>query len=921
MFLAFSAAGAATGEGQWMKLQRISRWHRLHAKANAVVDNFFYHLGHWVASHPKATLLISLVFVLVCCWGFKNFEEENNVNELWVPSDNLSKRQAITVVTAFGQYGDYAVMLMESPSGRDSVLTKESIDAVWELDEKVLAIGVEGNRYADLCTADLDGVTCKQPFRGITRFWGNSLDMYEASVSTDEDVLAAVNAERFPDGQEVTLEAIFGNSITFDRFGNVTGARAMMQSYELHVDLLSPANADISDWQAEFQELMGEEASKSDVFNIKYFTGRSISDALNESLSGELFLFVITYIIMITFVMIALGRCCSGHVRCRSWLGLGGVMTVVAAGLAAYGFQSGLGVPFTMLAKVLPFILIGIGVDDMFVILAAFDHTDPNLPVEERVGLGLKRCGVSVTYTSLTNFFAFMLGTTSSLPVVEYFCLYAGTAILFDFFLQMTAFVAFLTMDANRQKASRMDWWCCFCKSHPHLEERERVRREVSLPHDKRISGDERWRENSVPKHTIHELGSIGRFIKGTYTPFILSAKGKTFVLVGAAALLAAGIYGVMQATQGFDVLDLAPDDHFARDYTELARVYELEVDTQYVELGIVTEEVDYRDIDVQAQMQATDALMEEQTHSTGPTKAWITSFVKWAANNTEYRSNVGTLGDYYVYEDRDTFYTALANFTADGENGRFVSDIIYNDDGRIQISRSRLYLIDLVDTVSNIDALQDTREVVGESTLYPRPFGHAEIFVFTEQFLVMYEELILNFALALAAVGVLSTFILGKVAVVALVCLTVVIIDVELLGFVYHWGLEVNSITVIELIMAVGLVVDYMVHVVHYFLHQNPNTPKDERIADTLGEIGPSVMVGAATTFLGIMPLAFANNVIFRVFFKMFLVIICFGSETHDDKRSQQTCAAVSERNNELCQVRLMLWLMEMGLALYQRS
>lgn len=41
--------------------------------------------------------------------------------------------------------------------------------------------------------------------------------------------------------------------------------------------------------------------------------------------------------------------------------------------------------------------------------------------------------------------------------------------------------------------------------------------------------------------------GSVRRFMKGTYTPFILSAKGKTFVLVGAAALLAAGIYGVMQ--------------------------------------------------------------------------------------------------------------------------------------------------------------------------------------------------------------------------------------------------------------------------------------------------------------------------------------------------------------------------------------
>ena len=58
----------------------------------------------------------------------------------------------------------------------------------------------------------------------------------------------------------------------------------------------------------------------------------------------------------------------------------------------------------------------------------------------------------------------------------------------------------------------------------------------------------------------------------------------------------------------------------------------------------------------------------------------------------------------------------------------------------------------------------------------------------------------------------------------------------------------------------------------------QDPKIPKNARIADALGEIGPSVMIGAATTFLGIMPLAFASNVIFRVFFKMFLVIISFG-------------------------------------------
>ena len=39
-----------------------------------------------------------------------------------------------------------------------------------------------------------------------------------------------------------------------------------------------------------------------------------------------------------------------------------------------------------------------------------------------------------------------------------------------------------------------------------------------------------------------------------------------------------------------------------------------------------------------QAQMQATDALMEEQRFVVGPIDSWMTSFAEWAANTTEYR-------------------------------------------------------------------------------------------------------------------------------------------------------------------------------------------------------------------------------------------------------------------------------------------
>ena len=46
---------------------------------------------------------------------------------------------------------------------------------------------------------------------------------------------------------------------------------------------------------------------------------------------------------------------------------------------------------------------------------------------------------------------------------------------------------------------------------------------------------------------------------------------------------------------------------------------------------------------------------------------------------------------------------------------------------------------------------------------------------MFAEQFVVIYDELLISFGLALVAVLALSLLVLGKVAVVLLVCLTVV--------------------------------------------------------------------------------------------------------------------------------------------------
>ena len=49
----------------------------------------------------------------------------------------------------------------------------------------------------------------------------------------------------------------------------------------------------------------------------------------------------------------------------------------------------------------------------------------------------------------------------STMPAVRIFLLYAAAAVFFDFLLQVTAFVALMSLDAKRQENNRLDVLCC----------------------------------------------------------------------------------------------------------------------------------------------------------------------------------------------------------------------------------------------------------------------------------------------------------------------------------------------------------------------------------------------------------------------------------------------------------------------------
>ena len=68
------------------------------------------------------------------------------------------------------------------------------------------------------------------------------------------------------------------------------------------------------------------------------------------------------------------------------------------------------------------------------------------------MGWTMKLAGLSIFITSLTDFVAYLVSASSSLPAIRSFVIFAGFGILFDFIFEMTIYSSFLAFNLQRQK-------------------------------------------------------------------------------------------------------------------------------------------------------------------------------------------------------------------------------------------------------------------------------------------------------------------------------------------------------------------------------------------------------------------------------------------------------------------------------------
>lgn len=212
--------------------------------------------------------------------------------------------------------------------------------------------------------------------------------------------------------------------------------------------------------------------------HVDYLAERSISDQLDEQNSQNMFVVIVSYALMFIYISIALGFFPS-FIHTRFLLGLSGILIVVSSLLVSIGIVLYAGMGLSLIStEVVPFLILAIGVDNMFIIARAEREAPPQIvTIENRVAYGMGRIGPSIFTAAFCEFLAFIIGMLTDVPALSQFCLVAALAVVADFILQVTAFTAVLTLDTKRIQQNRFDICPCFKRDRKVGHRKEFVKR------------------------------------------------------------------------------------------------------------------------------------------------------------------------------------------------------------------------------------------------------------------------------------------------------------------------------------------------------------------------------------------------------------------------------------------------------------
>ncbi|XP_076243132.1 Niemann-Pick type C-1a isoform X2 [Calliopsis andreniformis] len=667
------------------------------------------------------------------------------------------------------------------------------------------------------------------------------------------------------------------------------------------------------EWEKSYIEFMKNwtATEKPEFMDIAFTSERSIEDELNRESQSDVLTILVSYVIMFAYIAISLGQlktCSRLLIDSKITLGLGGVLIVLASVVCSVGLFGFVGIPATLIIiEVIPFLVLAVGVDNIFILVQTHQREGrrPNESIPEHIGRTLGQVGPSMLLTSVSESCCFFLGGLSDMPAVKAFALYAGMALLVDFVLQVTCFVSLLALDTIRQANNRLDV-CCFVHG------------------SKKDNGEE----------VVN--GILYKIFKFAYVPLLLKKWVRAFVMIVFFGWLCSSIAVVPHIEIGLDQELSMPEDSFVLKYFKFLNSYLSIGPPMYfvVKGGLNFSNTEAQNLVCGGQYCNSDSVSTQifiaskqsnRTYIAKPASSWLDDYIDWSqssscckyfvANNsfcphTEFSNRCAPCSitknkfgrpeptdfDRYVsffLQDNPDESCAKAGHAAYGHGVNYVTD---SKTGLSKVGASYFmaYHTILKSSADYYESMRAARAVsanitnminthlknIGDDTTV-EVFPYSVFYVFYEQYLTMWPDTLYSIGISLLAIFVVTFFLMGLdifSSVVVIITITMIVVNIG--GLMYWWHITLNAVSLVNLVMAVGIAVEFCSHLVHSF-SVSVEATRVERVADALTNMGSSIFSGITLTkFGGIIVLGFAKSQIFKVFyFRMYLGIVLFGA------------------------------------------
>lgn len=887
-------------------------------KPYSLLSALFHHVGGACARFPGVTIASSFMVVVLLSLGWLRFTVETDPVRLWVSPSSAAAQEKAFFDESFGPFFRAEQAFLVNESG--PVLDYETLTWWFDVESRVrrmISLN-QGLNLDDVCFKPTGDACVVQSLTSYFHGSVSNLDPHTWQDRVRHCTDSPGDPSCLPDFQQpLKPEMILGG---FRDTEDVMDARALIVTWVVNNFAQgTEGEAKAIDWENSFRrifDVVQEEATERGL-RVSFNAEVSLEQELNKSTNTDAKIVVISYLVMFLYASLALGSAtvtwkslltnpANALVQSKFTLGIAGIVIVLMSVSASVGLFSAAGVKVTLIiAEVIPFLVLAVGVDNIFLIVHEFERVNfshPDEEIDERVARAARRIGPSIFLSALTETVAFALGAFVGMPAVKNFAAYAAGAVFINAILQITMFISVLALNQRRVQSLRAD--CLPCLT---------VRKANSFGlSDAQIYDD-------------HEAESILQsFIRRVYAPFILDRRVKAAVVIFFLGLLTAGLAFIPEVALGLDQRIALPSDSYLISYFNDLNAYFGTGPPVY----FVTRNVNATERKHQQQLCGRFTTCEEYSlpfvleqeskrpnvsYLTGSAASWVDDFFYWLNPQQDCCREDGKLcfedrvppwnitlhgmptgAEFIHYAEKWVDAPTDASCPLGGKAPYSNALVIDEQHMMINASHFRTSHTPLRSQEDFIQSYIAARRIADDVSREHNidVFPYSKFYIFFDQYvsIVRLTGTLLGFAVAI--IFVLTSAILGSIATGAVITATVVMTVVDIIGTMAIAGVSLNAVSLVNLVICVGIAVEFCAHIARAFMFPSrtlmEKAPiqfrgKDARAWTALVNVGGSVFSGITVTkLLGVCVLAFTRSKIFEVYyFRVWLALVVFAA-TH---------------------------------------